>query len=394
MPQNVGYGVPGSERGPVRTELERRIRDATITPDDIQRRLADRLDVLARAIKSRALSSKKSALGWLFGRSRPEPVKGLYIYGQVGRGKSMMMDMFYDTVSGMPKRRVHFHAFMSEVQDRIKAHRQSVKDGLAKGDDPIPPVAEAIAREAQLLCFDEFTVTDIADAMILARLFTALFDAGVILVATSNVAPDDLYRDGLNRSLFLPFIDILKRNAEMFELDAPQDYRMTKLGGDELYVTPLGPEADQAIDAIWTRILAGTPERATSLSVTGRTIDVPRAGNRAARFSFADLMERPLGPRDYLEMAENFDTIVIEGVPRLTRSERNAAKRFIILVDAFYDAGKDVVLSAAVAAEDLYEAKGGTEAFEFARTVSRLTEMRSEDYRAHAGAAARRRMAP
>ncbi|WP_062226816.1 cell division protein ZapE [Aureimonas frigidaquae] len=395
MPQKDGYGVAGAERGPVRAELERRIRDGEISPDEIQRRLADQLDKLARALKDRTLSSKKSALGWLFGARRPaEPVKGLYIYGDVGRGKSMLMDMFFAKAEIGAKRRVHFHAFMADVQDRIKAHRLAVSEGRAKGDDPMPPVAKAIAAEALLLCFDEFTVTDIADAMILARLFSALFDEGVTLVATSNVAPDDLYRNGLNRALFLPFLGLLKTHVAIFQLDAPTDYRMTKLDGEELYLTPLDARTAERLDRIWAGLRGGQTERPSSVTVMGRTIALPRYANRAARFHFDDLLRRPLGPRDYLELARQLDTIVIENIPRLTVAERNEAKRFIILVDAFYDAGKDIVISAAAPAEELYDASTGTEAFEFDRTVSRLTEMRSHAYRAHGPAAALADSAP
>ncbi len=250
MPDAKGYGTPGSERGPVRSELERRVRAGDIQPDPIQAVLADRLDRLERELKLQALPAKSSALGWLFGkREKPAAPRGLYIHGSVGRGKSMMMDLFFRLSSEPRKRRLHFHEFMREAHERINAHRAAVKAGEAKGDDPIPPVAEAIAAEARLLCFDEFTVTDIADAMILSRLFDALFAQGVVLVATSNVAPDDLYRNGLNRPLFLPFVETLKSRADVFFLDAPTDYRMETVGGDDVYVTPLGPRRKHA----WTR---------------------------------------------------------------------------------------------------------------------------------------------
>ncbi|KAA0968268.1 AFG1 family ATPase [Aureimonas fodinaquatilis] len=388
MPQADRYGAVGLERGPVRTELERRVREGLIAPDPIQQQLADKLDRLARDLRDRALSSKKSALGWLFGaRKRAEPVKGLYIYGDVGRGKSMMMDMFFDLSPVTARKRMHFLVFMADIHDRIKAHRLAVKEGRAKGDDPIPPIADALSEQVQLLCFDEFTVTDIADAMILSRLFSALFERGLVLVATSNVAPENLYRDGLNRALFLPFIDILKAHAEIYWLDAPLDYRLGKLGSDDVFITPLGPAADQRIDAVWKKLLKDSVEHPTAISVTGRTVSVPRYGNRSARFTFQDLLSRPLGPRDYLEMAARFDTLIVENVPRLTLAERNEAKRFIILVDAFYDAGKQLVLSAEVPAHSLYQGNRGTEAFEFDRTVSRLTEMRSDAYRIRSKAA-------
>ena len=391
MADAKGYGRPGSERGPVRTELERRVRAGDIQPDPIQADLSDKLDRIGRDLKLQALPAKSSALGWLFGkREKPEAPRGLYIYGSVGRGKSMMMDLFFKLCPEPRKRRLHFHEFMREAHARINAHRAAVKAGEAKGDDPIPPVAEAIAAEARLLCFDEFTVTDIADAMILSRLFDALFAQGVVLVATSNVAPDDLYRNGLNRPLFLPFVETLKRHTELYFLDAPTDYRMETVEGESLYVTPLGPEAERRMDGLWRSILAGASEAPEAVEVAGRRVAVPRAGNGAARFAFADLLQRPLGANDYLALAARYDTLMLDGIPVLTQDQRNEAKRFILLVDTLYDAGRRIVVSAAAPAHELYRASSGTELFEFDRTVSRLTEMRSGDYldRARAKAAA------
>ncbi|WP_280137579.1 cell division protein ZapE [Aureimonas sp. AU40] len=379
------YGKPGSERGPVRTELERRVRAGEMLPDPIQADLADKLDRLGAELKLQALPSKSSALGWLFGKKeKPQAPRGLYIHGSVGRGKSMMMDLFFKLCPEPRKRRLHFHEFMREAHARINAHRAAVKAGEAKGDDPIPPVAEAIAAEARLLCFDEFTVTDIADAMILSRLFDALFARGVVLVATSNVAPDNLYRDGLNRPLFLPFVETLKQHAEIYFLDAPTDYRMETVEGESLYVTPLGPEANRRMDALWRSILAGGGEAPDGFEVAGRRVAVPRAGNGAARFAFADLLQRPLGANDYLALAARYDTLMLEGIPVLTQDQRNEAKRFILLVDTLYDAGRRIVVSAAAPAHELYRASSGTELFEFDRTISRLTEMRSGDYLARA----------
>ncbi|ALN71553.1 cell division protein ZapE [Aureimonas sp. AU20] len=379
------YGKPGSERGPVRTELERRVRAGEMQPDPTQADLADKLDRLGAELKLQALPSKSSALSWLFGKKeKPQAPRGLYIHGSVGRGKSMMMDLFFKLCPEPRKRRLHFHEFMREAHARINAHRAAVKAGEAKGDDPIPPVAEAIAAEARLLCFDEFTVTDIADAMILSRLFDALFARGVVLVATSNVAPDDLYRDGLNRPLFLPFVETLKQHAEIYFLDAPTDYRMETVEGESLYVTPLGPEADRRMDALWRSILAGGGEAPDGFEVAGRRVAVPRAGNGAARFAFADLLQRPLGANDYLALAARYDTLMLEGIPVLRQDQRNEAKRFILLVDTLYDAGRRIVVSAAAPAHELYRASSGTELFEFDRTISRLTEMRSGDYLARA----------
>ncbi|MBC8128936.1 MAG: cell division protein ZapE [Rhizobiaceae bacterium] len=367
--------------GPVRASLDHLVVTREIEPDPAQRALADRLDRLDRELSATQLASKSSALGWLFGKARaPEPVKGVYIHGEVGRGKTMIMDMFFRTASVVPKRRIHFHAFMAEAHERIGAHRDAVRDGTAKGDDPMPPVAEALAKSARLLCFDEFSVTDVADALILSRLFKAMFQEGVVLVATSNVAPDDLYRNGLNRGLFLPFLEDLKRHADIVRLDAAEDYRLASIGEENLYVTPLGPEADKRIDDVWAALLAGQKPAPASLSVKGRTLSVPVAGNGAGRFSFDDLLKRPLGAQDYLALAKRFHTIVVERVPVMAEAERNEAKRFIMLVDALYDSGRRIVVSAEAPAETLYRGTNGTEAFEFARTVSRLTEMRSADY--------------
>ena len=219
--------------------------------------------------------------------------------------------------------------------------------------------------------------------MILSRLFDALFAEGVVLVATSNVAPDDLYKDGLNRGLFLPFVDRLKDHVEVLALDGTEDYRLAAIGSEDLYVTPLGEEADARIDAVWTTLLSGEKEGTASLSVKGRTIPVPRAGNGAARFSFGDLLQRPLGAQDYLALARRFHTVVVENVPAMDVSQRNEAKRLINLVDTFYDGRRRLILSAEVPAKELYTAPSGTERFEFERTVSRLFEMRSEDYFSH-----------
>ena len=372
---------PAKARGPVRSALERLIAAQEIEADPAQRRIADRLDRLDQVLSAATVASKRSALGWLFGKSRPaEPIKGLYVHGDVGRGKTMLMDMFFRQSSVAAKRRVHFHAFMGDVHARIGAHRAAVKAGSAKGDDPIPPVAAAIAREAKLLCFDEFSVTDIADAMILSRLFKALFETGVVLVATSNVAPDDLYRDGLNRPLFLPFVAMLKAHTDIVELAGAEDYRLATIGRDDCYVTPLGPQATARMDAAWASLLDGNREGPASLSVKGRTVPVPRAGGGAARFTYDNLLKRPLGAQDFLAIARRFHTVMIDDLPAMSEAERNEAKRFIMLVDTLYDAGRRLVISAEAPAEALYRGANGTEAFEFDRTVSRLIEMRSDDY--------------
>jgi cell division protein ZapE len=292
----------------------------------------------------------------------------------------MLMDLFFELLPVRRKRRVHFNDFMAEVHDRINAHRQALKRGEAREDDPIPPVARALAEQAWVLCFDEFAVTDIADAMILSRLFSALFAAGVVLAATSNVAPGDLYRDGLNRALFEPFIRTLEAHAEIFALDAGRDYRLEQLNGMAVYVTPAGPAADRMMDKAWevmTRSAVGAPEE---IAIKGRHLTVPRAAGRTARFSFADLCEAPLGARDFLAIAGRYDTIFIDRIPVLEQARRNEAKRLILLVDTLYDRGTRLVVSAAAPPAGLYAGNSGNEAFEFERTASRLIEMQGKDW--------------
>ena len=356
--------------------------EGSLTADAAQEGIAAKLDLLNDRIGAMRLASKGSSLGWLFAKRAPKPdnVKGLYIYGSVGRGKSMLMDFFFRACPAKRKRRAHFHDFMADVHDRIGAHRTALREGRVKGDDPIVPVAAQIADEARVLCFDEFTVTDIADAMILSRLFSALFRHGVVLVATSNVIPDNLYRDGLNRSLFLPFVDTLKQHVDIMNLDAMQDYRQGRARDNPLYVSPLGPVADDLIETQWRLALAGEPSRPDSIDVKGRSIRVPAAGPKAARFSFAQLCMQPLGARDYLAIARRYPTVFIENVPLLGEGQRNEAKRFINLIDTLYDNHNKLVMSAAGEPGELYQGRVGTEVFEFERTASRLVEMRSDDW--------------
>ncbi len=366
----------------VRQRYDHLVETGAIARDAEQERIAAALDRLTDEISAKRLAQKSSALGWLFARKKQpqETVKGLYIHGGVGRGKTMLMDMFFELLPVRRKRRAHFNDFMADVQDRIQKHRQARKDGTVKEDDPIPPVARALAEQAWVLCFDEFSVTDIADAMILSRLFSALFANGVVLVATSNVAPRDLYRDGLNRQLFLPFISLLERNAEVMTLDSDKDYRLEKLGSMPVYVTPADAAADAALDAAWAAMTRGAPTAETTLTVKGRRVVVPRAAGAAARFSFADLCEKPLGARDYLASVDRFPTIFIDQVPVLGEGKRNEAKRFILLVDTLYDHHARLVMSAAAQPSQLYTATRGVEVFEFERTASRLIEMQSRDW--------------
>lgn len=376
MPERI---MPGDS---VASRYHEIANDGVIEPDAAQETIVAKLDALNAAIVNIRLASKSSSLGWFFARKRQEKetIKGLYIVGSVGRGKTMLMDFFFRACPAKRKRRCHFHEFMADVHDRIGAHRAAVKDGTAKGDDPIPPVAKALAQDAYVLCFDEFAVNDIADAMILSRLFTALFQEGVVLVATSNVDPDDLYKDGLNRSLFLPFVDLLKQHVSVASLDARRDYRQGRLSTERRYLTPLSLKTTTRMNAVWAQVIAGLEEKPTSVKVSGREIQVAHAARDAARFSFDELCHRPLGSRDYLALSKRFRTLVIDDVPLMRESDRNQAKRFINLIDTLYDAQVVLFVSAEAEPDDLYQASSGAEVFEFARTASRLIEMRSDDW--------------
>lgn len=351
--------------------------------DPAQMAVAGAFDRVLGSLREKAPATKSSALGWLFGSKRKTSdadLRGLYVYGSVGRGKTMLMDMFFTKAPVAAKRRCHFHEFMADVHARIHAHRQKLKAGETKEGDPVPPVAASLFAEAKLLCFDEFSVTDIADAMILGRLFTELFRLGCVLIATSNVAPDDLYREGLNRSLFLPFVDLLKRYVDVVTLDSPTDYRMEKLASLPVYLSPLNERSKAAMDAAWQQVTDGLAAAPTEIPRKGRVVSVPLAAGRAARFSFADLCAQPLGASDYLAIAERFDVVFVDDVPVMGPNKRNETKRFINLIDAFYDRTIRVFVSAEAEAENLLSERKGTEGFEFDRTVSRLFEMRSADY--------------
>ena len=348
--------------------------------DPAQAELAWKMDALSAGLKDYRPEAKASAFAWLIGQKASEPPRGLYIHGPVGRGKTMLMDMFFDAVEGPPKRRAHFHAFMADVHARLNQWRQARKRGEVAGEDPIAPVAAELAREASLLCFDEFSVRDIADAMILSRLFTALLAAGVVVVATSNVAPGELYKDGLNRALFLPFIALIQERLDVVELDARTDYRLEKLRRAPVYYTPLSPKADAALDAAFVALTGHERGKPIQIELLGRHLDVPQAIDGVARFDFDTLCRRPLGAADYLKLAQRFHTLVLDHIPVIGAGERNEAKRFIILIDALYDMRVKLIASAAGEPETLYSGADGAEAFEFVRTASRLHEMRSADY--------------
>jgi len=353
-----------------------------IEPDSAQLAVVDRLARLEAQIAERRLARKSSSLGWMFGsREKPQSkIKGLYICGDVGRGKTMLMDLFFEASLVLRKRRAHFHEFMLDVHERVHALRQRMKLGEYTGADPIELVAGDLAREAWLLCFDEFHVTDIADAMILGRLFAQLFARGVVLVATSNVEPAELYKDGLNRALFLPFIRMLEDTTEVVRLSSRTDFRLEKLAGMHVWYVPADAVADAALDRAWHQLTRGRTGETQELPLKGRSVRVPRAAMGVARFSFSDLCEQPLGAADYLRIAREYHTIILDHVPVMTFETRNAAKRFIILIDTLYDLNVKLIASAEAEPDGLYRGDEGFEVLEFRRTASRLVEMRSRDY--------------
>ncbi len=314
----------------------------------------------------------------LFGFGKSVAPRGIYIYGDVGRGKSMLMDIFFQNLpENLLKRRVHFHEFMIETHDWLHQARG------AKVDNLLPLYADAVAKNVRVLCFDEFHVTDVADAMILSRLFTALLEKGVTGVVTSNWSPDRLYEGGLQRDLFLPFIDFIKENAEIVHLDSQTDYRTTFVEDFKYYFYPLGPESGRKIDTLFMEMTHGHPPILKKIVVKGRNLLIC-CSDGVARCSFADLCERPHGAEDFLQIASQFHTIFLEGVPRLGNEKRNELKRFMNLVDVLYDKGKLLIVSADAAPDKLYY--GHDHEVEFARTISRLREMQSSAYPAQAGA--------
>ena len=353
-----------------------------IEADPGQAVLVASLAALERRLEEHRLARKSSSLGWLFAKREKAgpPLKGLYVYGEVGRGKTMLMDLFFEASAVERKRRAHFHEFMADVHERVHAYRQEMKNGALSDQDPIQRAAASIAGETQLLCFDEFHVTDIADAMILGRLFTRLFELGVIVVATSNIAPGGLYKGGLNRALFLPFLKLLEKYCEVVRLDARTDFRLEKLTGVAAWYMPPDAKAKAALDDAWQRLVGVAEGAPHELVVKGHIVKVPKAAMGVARFSFADLCSQPLAASDYLKIAHEFHTLIVDDIPVMDFARRNEAKRFIILIDTLYDHAVKLLASAEVQPIDLYTGEEGYEANEFKRTASRLFELRSQSY--------------
>lgn len=367
--------------GPIASRYAELVADGRLDADPAQARAVRSLDELATRLEAHRLARKGSALGWLFGRKeKPEPLKGLYLWGAVGRGKTMLMDLFHEHLGVRRKRRAHFHAFMADVHARIHDFRQKLKSGEIKGGDPIGPIADRLAEEAWVLCFDEFSVTDIADAMILGRLFEALFARGVVLVVTSNVEPSRLYENGLNRALFLPFVELIEDRLDIMRLEARTDYRMEKLQGRRVYHVPAGAASAQALDQAFADLASGARRQRQEFDVGGRMLVVERAAGGVGRFSFEELCGKPLGSLDFLSIARHFHTVLLDDIPKLDLSRRNEAKRFITLIDILYEHHVKLICSAAAMPDQLYQAKTGHEIFEFDRTISRLIEMQSESY--------------
>jgi cell division protein ZapE len=363
-----------------RAHYQALVSSGAIEPDAAQEEAAEALTDLEQRLSNYKPFRKQGLLGRLFADKDEPPPRGLYIHGEVGRGKTMLMDLFFQHSSVTHKRRAHFHEFMAEVHERIYGYRQNMARGEIADGDVIALTAASIFDEAWLLCFDEFHVTDIADAMILGRLFNKLFELGTVVVATSNVAPEDLYKGGLNRALFLPFIKQISDHMAVLRLDARTDFRLEKLAGVKMWLVPADGAAAAALEKAWGRMTGNARCKPRDISIKGRVLHVPCSADGVARFSFADLCEKPLAASDYLRLAHDYHTIMVDRIPVMDYPERNAAKRFITLIDTLYDNAVKLMASAEADPLSLYLATEGHEANEFKRTSSRLIEMSSESY--------------
>ncbi len=363
-----------TEAGPLALYRER-CRAGALAADPAQAMAAEKLELLHRALQGyrpQGNGTWRERLG-LKRRQQETAPQGLYIFGAVGRGKSMLMDLFFSAVPIVEKRRVHFHEFMLEAHGAMHRWRQ------ANEGDPIPPLAQAIAESSWLLCFDEFQVTNIADAMLLGRLFEALFEQGVVVVATSNWPPDELYEGGLQRERFLPFIDLIKDRLDILQLDGGLDYRLLRVRDRQIYFTPLGRAATAALEETFGLLTDGAPGEPLVLTVQGRELTLPRVAKAAAFLDFNALCRRPLGAADYLALAVHLQSLVLDGVPDLAPELVNETRRFMILVDALYEHRTLLVMAADRSLDDLH--RDGPVASEFERTRSRLFEMQSDAYR-------------
>jgi cell division protein ZapE len=363
-----------------RAQYQALVASGTIEADSAQAEVAEAFAGLERRLSTYKPVRKQGLLGRLFADKSEASPRGLYVHGDVGRGKTMLMDLFFQHSSVVHKRRAHFHEFMAEVHERIYGFRQNIGRGEIADGDVIALTAASIFDEAWLLCFDEFHVTDIADAMILGRLFAKLFELGTVVVATSNVAPTDLYKGGLNRALFLPFIAQISDHMQVLRLEARTDFRMEKLKGVNMWMVPADWNADAALDRAWARMTGNAISKPRDISIKGRILHVPCSADGVARFSFADLCEKPLAASDYLRLAHDYHTIMLDRIPVMDYPERDAAKRFIALIDTLYDNAVKLVASAGADPASLYLATDGYEANEFKRTASRLIEMRAASY--------------
>jgi cell division protein ZapE len=363
-----------------RAHYQSLVASGAIEADAAQAKAAEALAALEQRLANYKPVRKQGLLGRLFADKDEAPPRGLYIHGEVGRGKTMLMDLFFQQSPIEHKRRAHFHEFMADVHERIYGFRQNIARGEIADGDVIALTAASIFDEAWLLCFDEFHVTDIADAMILGRLFSKLFELGTVVVATSNVAPDDLYKGGLNRALFLPFIAQIFDHMDVLRLDARTDFRLEKLTGVKMWLVPADRVADAALDKAWVRMTGNAKCKPRDISLKGRVLHVPCSADGVARFSFAEICEKPLAASDYLRLARDYHTVMIDRIPVMDYADRNAAKRFIALIDTFYDNAVKLMASAESDPLSLYVAADDEVANEFKRTSSRLIEMSSESY--------------